>query len=101
MEQPEDSQNPLLGPLGTLILGLRVVASELSWMRRKLFRSFEVRQLRKRMDHERGRAARGGEDAALAEDQADFLEGEIALLEKDLTHRREQFVRQRRRRLSI
>ena len=104
-----------MGVFGALTLGLTVLGSELKWLAVKGVRSFELRQLRRRLDEEYallGRltaelaaagesASQGHEDVRLALGQIDFLREEIARLEDERRLSRDAFVNERRRRLNL
>jgi len=97
------------GPLGTLRLGLKVLASELRWTLLRALRQLEIRQLRKRLDQEYstlGRLTANMADEAVADDeiryehelslgQVAFLRQEIAHLEAERQRSRSEYVRRR------
>ncbi len=102
------------GVWGNFILGLKVLGAELRWLAVSLVRRCEARQVRRRLEAEYaalGRLARehlksegkapmspDGE-AGLAVSQIDFLEQEIAFLDKELGRAREDELAKRRREL--
>ncbi len=100
------------GPLDILHLGLRVLASELSWMLKNSLRELEIHQLRKRLDQEYlalGRiverlnrkeplpddseTARREQELSLG--QIAFLKQEMALLQGERERARREHVRRR------
>ena len=101
-----------------LVLGLRVLFSEIRWMFLKALRVFEQAQLRRRLKQEYallGQAVAeqlqglGPEDilpkpteaTILAVKQIAFLQEEIHHLEKERDRLRKEFVEKRRQRLGI
>ncbi|EPR37577.1 hypothetical protein dsx2_0923 [Desulfovibrio sp. X2] len=95
-------KSPAPGLFGTLLLGLRVLASELSWIVVRVMRRAEMRQLEKRLDQERTTLtglASGGEPRApereLSEKQIAFLEEEIDFLAREMAAKRADMVARR------
>lgn len=106
------------GFLATLLLGLRVLLSEFKWLFVKSLRSFELRQLRKRLRRERSalglalseqlKDQREGEplpapspETMLAIKQIRFLNEEIAYLESDRANMRAEFEKRRGEKLGL
>ncbi len=103
---PEMSPCGQPGPLGTLILGLKVVWSELSWLAIKYLRRLEIRQLEKQLAREREtlcrlaapdptRDTKAAAERDLAEKQVAFLKEEIDLLARELEDARRDYVARR------
>ncbi len=85
-------------PFGILLLGLRVLGGELSWILVRAMRRLEIRQLQKRLREERALLERPGTDAAdreLSSRQAAFLEEEIAFLAREMDAKRADMVARR------
>ncbi len=102
----------------TLVLGLRVLFSEIKWLFLKGLRVFEQSQLRRRLRQEYtelGKSVAGQlmgisagsplppprQATLLAVRQLEFLQEEIAHLEKEREQLRREFVEKRRQRLGI
>lgn len=92
--------------LDNFVLGLRVLADELTWLVLRGLRALELRQLRQRRQQEVLEARRlcttpapPGEETMRAEEQrqlacrqADFLQEEMDLLERDFLAKRQRAV---------
>lgn len=89
------------GVCGNITMGLKVWASEMNWLFKKLLRKMELRQLKKRLAAERQRlgelVSSAGNDAQveLCRDQAKFLEREILRLSEGLEQDRKRYVEER------
>lgn len=103
---------PARGVWSNFVLGLKVLGGELKWLAMRLIRGCESRQVRRRLEAEYatlGRLARrhlenggkapmtGDGEAGLSLSQIEFLEQEVAFLEKDLAAAREKDLARRRR----
>lgn len=115
--QPEDGSRrsgALGGVLANCRTGLRVLGSEIWWMLTGWLRSYESRQVRRRLNAEYaalGRLARvhlasGGKaplaadgEAGIAVAQIDFLEKELEFMADDLRRTRKEMLARRRREL--
>lgn len=85
-------------PFDTLLLGLRVLGSELSWICIRTMRRIEIRQIEKRLREERAicqNPAVSAADRDLSSRQAAFLEEEIAFLAHEAEARRADMIARR------
>jgi len=98
----------------TLILGIKVIFSELWWSIIRWLRSLEIRQMEKRLKREyetlgkleqrseQGKALPEDEsDEALCLKQIDFLSSELEHLRQDLHKLRQSMIERRRRKWNI
>lgn len=84
-------------PFGVLLLGLRVLGSELFWTLVRAMRRLEIRQLRKRLREESALLATAQNDAArdLSARQTAFLQEEIDFLEREMDAKRADMIARR------
>lgn len=100
------------GVLHTVRTGLKVLGAELKWMFSDMIRSYETRQMRRRLAAEyaalgriaRRRMAEGDEDAPTRDGEAgiilsqiEFLEQEIGFLDKERSRARASDLERRKR----
>ncbi len=102
-----------LNPWQLFLVGWRLIVSEIGWNFTRMFRQWEIRQMKKRLDQEKlklaevvvsgtsGRQeelARHDPDLDLVLGQVSFLEEEVAHLENELTAKRKAFLENRKAR---
>ncbi|WP_291321878.1 hypothetical protein [Desulfonatronospira sp.] len=106
-------RNYEMNPLQLFLVGWRLIVSEIRWNAIRLFRQWEIHQLKKRLDHEKQRLGEAissrtsrQQDSVNLKDpemelvlgQVSFLEEEIANLENELQVKRKAFLDNRRSR---
>ena len=97
----EPTPGDRLSRMEAIVLGWKLLASELRWLALKSLRRWEIRQLRKRLRQEYANLGRltsrnAPKDATdLCRSQIEFLQEEIEYLEKELTTTREDIVSRR------
>jgi len=102
-----------LNPWQLFLVGWRLIFSEIGWNFTRMFRQWEIRQMKKRLDQEKLKLAEAvmagtsdrlealslkDPDLDLVLGQVSFLEEEIAHLEKELTAKRLAFLENRKAR---
>lgn len=96
-------------PVEIIILGWRILLSELQWAGFKLLRYLEIRQLRKRLNQEyeilgqrtTDETAKTDPEIELCKKQIAFLKEEIEYLEQELVNARQSFIQRRERKLHL
>lgn len=96
----------MTGLFQNLLLGLRVLADELSWVAVRAMREMEMRQLRKRLADERRTleklGATGPEDEVeLCRRQIDFLSEELDFLASEMQAKRADMLARRAARFEL
>lgn len=97
----EPTPGDSLSRMQAIVLGWKLLASELRWLALKSLRRWEVRQLRKRLRQEYTTLGRlTSQDASqeatdLCRRQIEFLQEEIEYLEKELATTRDDIVSRR------
>ncbi len=97
----EPAPGDRLSRMETIVLGWKLLASELRWLALKSLRRWEIRQLRKRLRQEYANLGRltsqnAPKDATdLARRQIEFLHEEIEYLEKELATTRDDMISRR------
>ncbi|EFI35138.1 hypothetical protein Dthio_PD2533 [Desulfonatronospira thiodismutans ASO3-1] len=99
-----------LNPWQLFLVGWRLILSEIRWNFTRMFRQWEIRQMKKRLDQEKLKLAEavvsgtsGRQEALNLKDsdldlvlgQVSFLEEEISHLENELQARRRAFLENR------
>ncbi len=104
-----------LNPWQLFLVGWRLIVSEIGWNFTRMFRQWEIRQMKKRLDQEKLKLAEAvmagtsgrledlglkdkDPDLDLVLGQVSFLEEEIAHLENELTSKRSAFLENRKAR---
>jgi len=111
-------RNPAAGGIiDNLKLGLKVLADELKWTVSRTVRSYEIKQMRRRLEEEyallgklaRTRMDSGEAKAGLPRDgeagiilsQIEFLEKEIEFMERDMERSRDESLTRRKEELGL
>ncbi len=107
------ARNFELNPWQLFLVGWRLILSEIGWNFTRMFRQWEIRQMKKRLDQEKLKLAEAvmsgtsgrqetlnlkETDLDLVLGQVSFLEEEITHLENELTAKRKAFLENRKSR---